>query len=381
MASEIALYYPYIHFQDDAWVKEAALYWDRLSRIVPEGYAHKLHDSDVVKALKAEGDVIVDRTPAWETVHAVSEELLAVVNGHGDALKSYLAPQPFLDGDTGSLAYLYHSKMDWELVEVLQQSGLGTFRSLDGDMDEEWLGVHPKIGQAYMTALASSMGRRGALSVVSDNPNFAIAGCGFPVRQLFVNLIDADDARLASAYGERASSMLGIAAIENVLPANIASIPVEKIIEFRNESIEERARYREAVARATGHLTDVSDPEALRDHLEISGPRIRAAVQSLQGRMDSLLGDTVTGVVGVSKDLPGLAGIVVATLGISMTNPFVAGAGIAFNAYRAVRDKRRENDALLEQPYAYLVSMQEQLGMTGFLGRLRSGGRRLLLGE
>jgi hypothetical protein len=63
-----------------------------------------------------------------------------------------------------------------------------------------------------------------------------------------------------------------------------------------------------------------------------------------------------------------------------MTNPFVAGAGIAFNAYRAVRDKRRENDALLEQPYAYLVSMQEQLGMTGFLDRLRVGGRRLLLG-
>jgi hypothetical protein len=98
MASEIALYYPYIHFQHDAWLKEAVLYWDKVSRIVPEGYAHKLHDSDVVKTLKAEGDIIVDRTPAYETVQAVSEELLAVINQHGDALQAYLTPETCLDG-------------------------------------------------------------------------------------------------------------------------------------------------------------------------------------------------------------------------------------------------------------------------------------------
>lgn len=381
MASEIALYYPFIHFQDDAWIKEAALYWDKVSRIVPEGYKDRLHDSDVVKAPKADGNVIVDRSPKYDTVQAVSQELLHVINHHADALQAYLLPDSLLAGNTDSLAYIYHSKMDWELVEVLQQSGLGTFRSKDGDADGEWLGVHPKIGQAYMTALASSMGKRGGLSVVSDSPHFAIAGCGFPVRQLFVNLIDADDARLGVAYGEQATSMLGIAAIEKVLPADIASISAKQIIEFRNASIEERERYRDAVALATDHLASVEDVDALRDHLEISEQRIHASVEKLQTRMNTLLGDTVTGLVGVSKDLPSLAGVGVAALGISLTNPLVVGAGLAFNAFQAIRDKRRENDALLEQPYSYLLSIKEQLGQEKFLDRLRVGGRRLLLGS
>ena len=33
MAANIGLYYPYINFRSDAWVKLAALYWDKLGRI------------------------------------------------------------------------------------------------------------------------------------------------------------------------------------------------------------------------------------------------------------------------------------------------------------------------------------------------------------
>lgn len=44
-----ALYYPFIHFKDDGWLEVAALYWDRLARIVPQDYA--TDDSDTVRAL------------------------------------------------------------------------------------------------------------------------------------------------------------------------------------------------------------------------------------------------------------------------------------------------------------------------------------------
>ena len=33
----IGLYYPWIHFRDDDWVKVAMLYWDRLQRILRHG--------------------------------------------------------------------------------------------------------------------------------------------------------------------------------------------------------------------------------------------------------------------------------------------------------------------------------------------------------
>ncbi|UCH40453.1 MAG: hypothetical protein JSU67_01745, partial [Gammaproteobacteria bacterium] len=270
-------------------------------------------------------------------------------------------------------------KMDYELVETLVQAGLGTFRNREGDGDTEWLGVHPDIGRAYMTALASSMGSRGALSVVSDNPHFAVAGCGFPVRQLFANLIQTDDTRLDEIQGPQAKSALGIAAIERVLPADIDSIPIEKIIEFREESIEERANYRDAVAEATDNLTEIVDAEALRHHLEVSGNQIHASVQKLESKMNGLLGDTALSVAGVSKDLPQLATVGLTALGISIANPFVAAAGFAFNVFNAVRDKRRENDELREQPYAYLVALRETVGVKGFLDQLRVGARKLLL--
>lgn len=42
----LGLYYPFIQFRNDSWLKLAALYWDRIGRIVPPGY--QLQDSDTV---------------------------------------------------------------------------------------------------------------------------------------------------------------------------------------------------------------------------------------------------------------------------------------------------------------------------------------------
>jgi len=46
--SYAALYYPFIHFKDDRWLKLSALYWDRIGRIVPSAY--RTEDSETVRA-------------------------------------------------------------------------------------------------------------------------------------------------------------------------------------------------------------------------------------------------------------------------------------------------------------------------------------------
>jgi len=46
MTNYSGLYYPFIHFKDEAWLKLTALYWDQMVRIVPKKY--ELHDSDTV---------------------------------------------------------------------------------------------------------------------------------------------------------------------------------------------------------------------------------------------------------------------------------------------------------------------------------------------
>ncbi len=375
MDSAFALYYPFIHFRDEAWIKQAALYWDRLGRIVPDGYGEKLHDSDVVKALRDEAGFVSDSTPDPKVVKSVGAELAAFIDRYADILRAQLKPDPY---QPGSLAYIYHSKMDDALVAQLRDTGLGTFRRNEGDQPDEWLGVHEKVGQAYMTALASGMASGGKQSVVSDNPRFAVAGCGFPVRQLFANLIE--DPKLDLPVGKQAESMLGAAAITRVLPKNLDAVPIEKIIEFRSETVLQRANYRKAIADATAGLEEVRDEHALREHLEVRGEQIDAAVKDLDHEMNRLLGDTALSVIGVSKDLPELAGAGMAVVGVATVNPVVVVAGFAFNAFKAVRDGRRKNKELRDKPYAYLIAAHEALGVTETLERLRLGARNLIIG-
>src|SRR5260370_32699990 len=60
MATTFGLYYPFIHFKDDNWLKLSAVYFDKMYRIVPSGY--QTEDSDTVKAL---GDFVDHVRPEW----------------------------------------------------------------------------------------------------------------------------------------------------------------------------------------------------------------------------------------------------------------------------------------------------------------------------
>ena len=64
MQNYIGLYYPYIHFQNEAWLKLAVLYWDKMARIVPS--EDNPHDSDAVKMLQYEIDFVQNLKPDSE---------------------------------------------------------------------------------------------------------------------------------------------------------------------------------------------------------------------------------------------------------------------------------------------------------------------------
>lgn len=51
----IGLYYPYIHFRDENWVRFAALYWDELHRIVPADDTPE--DSLLIQELRQTGGI------------------------------------------------------------------------------------------------------------------------------------------------------------------------------------------------------------------------------------------------------------------------------------------------------------------------------------
>jgi hypothetical protein len=55
------LYFPYVHFHDDVWLKTTALYWPRIARVVPPEYP--VHDNATVRALADGLDFLVPLDP------------------------------------------------------------------------------------------------------------------------------------------------------------------------------------------------------------------------------------------------------------------------------------------------------------------------------
>src|SRR3974390_3547869 len=79
--SYAGLYYPFIHFKDERWVKPSAFYWDRMARITPMEYTRQ--DSDAVKAL---GSFIENLPPSYVSP-TFGQRFVAFVSEHGQALR------------------------------------------------------------------------------------------------------------------------------------------------------------------------------------------------------------------------------------------------------------------------------------------------------
>ena len=62
MSSGVSLYYPYIHISEEGWLKRSLLYWDRVRRIVPDGFEPS-DDRDCYDAKQAELLVATWPTP------------------------------------------------------------------------------------------------------------------------------------------------------------------------------------------------------------------------------------------------------------------------------------------------------------------------------
>jgi Family of unknown function (DUF6236) len=85
MESYMGLYYPFMEFTDDAWVKLAALYWEKLGRIVPKWFEPD-HDSYTVRLLTDKLGFVKNLYPTVKDQEIVAQMFLEVLNKHEQSL-------------------------------------------------------------------------------------------------------------------------------------------------------------------------------------------------------------------------------------------------------------------------------------------------------
>jgi hypothetical protein len=238
--SYTALYYPFIHFKDDRWVKLTALYWDRMGRIVPSTYTPD--DSDTVREL---GNFVETLRPQW-VCPDFGETFTKFIQEYGDQLQQrYDVSQrdqwlkipasqqpPVAGGPSGSdprLSYVFYEKMTPDLRKVMESSQI----ALPDDANPQWIGMHPQMAQVYMTALANQLAGEHGLYPLTDETLDHVAMGDLSIERLAQALLtDVDLVREKPSSGE-VESIAAYVAFQTVLPKDINRVSIEQILTFR----------------------------------------------------------------------------------------------------------------------------------------------------
>ena len=399
----IGLYYPYIHFRDDVWVKLAALYWDKMARIVPRGYM--THDSDVVRQLAQEGKFIVDEPAQFHSVGwydsnfnldetftiFLKQNENALRDHYGVAQKDKWPDDPVTrtacpPGADPKLAYIYIEKMSPDLQEAFVNTGLA---EADYHIDEQGdsievgrVGMHPKLASVYMAALAEEMAKHlpGYYPVADETLNHLTVS-GWTLERLAQALLK--NVRLSDQVRseQEIEATLAIIALRFVIPRDIASVPTEKILALHRDYAAERVAFqtylRKIVTELGEEVLRSGSQRAIQAYLgAVYETQLFPQLQDLEKRLRGLNIDTAISTMTTSFVVPPAISSVEKLPAITATDPLVpfvaAGGAIALGMLKIVRDTQRlRGEEEKKTPSAsYLLHTKKKLQPTDLMSRI-----------
>jgi hypothetical protein len=388
MPDYIGLYYPHSTFPNDALVKQAALYWDKLGRIVPPGYRY--HDSDTVQRLQGELGFIKDVEPNTGDIIEVSALFENLLSNYGEQLVKHYDILSYRR-ENDNLGYIYsHAKMSDGLIHALLRLGLAAKRGTRDrrNRDYEQIGMHPRLALVYMEALAEQMAFVRRFHPLTDNPQDHVAMGPYTLERLAQALLDPLNAQPYlvgfSPTSDEVQGLMATIAFQSVLPHDITNVPVQKIIQLRREhNIELTAlqtHIREFVAKLDT-IQQINDSKALRDHLEVAYEKeLKPQLEELKQCMRSIGIETASAILNVKLTVPPL--LATGTLGLLLhLPPVVTGiATIAWSIFPVLQKKRFEmGKKVYESPASYLFYAQEVLTPTNAVSQIAQSTRRAFI--
>lgn len=351
-----ALYYPWIDIRDLDWLKSAALYWDRISTIVPRSIAapyesieaKALQEEGVLSPLRVEADMpeVRQASQDFET-HAHRPEAMAVLLPPGVVM----AEEDWEVRESREHTFLHPDKMDAELRSRLLQTR-------QAERAGRWLKVNRDAANCYMTILAGTLAQNRGLALLADEQRF----------EPLANLVRRGEARAAGVPGARRMGEAALAHLSLQVVNITPDMPVEKILKFRRDHRDELARFRQAIGTLASQLDDefpslqafqqqvhdvyVNELEPASDDLKSS---LRAAgIKSFVSSLKTAAFSTPL------SFLP--AAVLAPTLGpLAMPAALFAGAAFSITAQFITFRLDRQN-LLRKNPYSYVLAAQRVFG-------------------
>ena len=385
----MGLYYPYIHFRDDDWLKLAALYWPRMARVVPPGYP--LDDSELVRRLNGELNFVVNVPPtssiqaaeasftqfinslSTEQRHrwavsmrgnrAISDDDSIPVRGiDPDVSFSYTPRRRGIPGGLGHLPLRYFSAVHLgEVTRSMQETLVNAELAF---VSNNWLAMSPELVWLYKCQLTQEIAHRNRLAPTTD--------------QLVAYTVLSPDnqallgSQLESCAPNDIETLFGLLAIKAVVPNDLYDIPVDKIIDVRRRFGEQFDRWRADIDQYARDFADqlghVESEEVLSAYMEDAVRAYSTAtVKDLRRSLASVGVETVERTINSKFAVPAtltIGGMAAASL------PAAAAAGMALGLFNIRRRARQEAHALQASPAAYLLSAYETLTPQSWISRV-----------
>lgn len=363
-----ALYYPYINLTNKNWVKHALLFWDNISRIVPQSI-EPMDSEDIIK-IKEESGFINDYYPErWDishTFHDFSRKLKPILESnrffhdrysereyhHRQYRRDFQNRRRFfseLVQTNGS--YIHVEKMDTRLKEYLFDIGL----AIPGRNEwEDWIKIDNEIGLLYMTYFAKSISKNNSLPIVTDiDLSFSASIC-------FESSINSD-------YNNQFEYKLGNLLIETIVPKNINNVSLDRILEIRRKYDGERTAFFNEISTLSDTVIGIDNANSLNDALHHHSKLILNETRNLEKLYNAHKIETINKFLTIS--LP----TTISSFSDYIPDngkPFVVAGGIIFGLLSAANSVRKEKLELKNNPKSYLLNLKSELSGGDIIDRI-----------
>lgn len=321
------LYAPSIAI-DDRWLKTAALYYDKVNRIIPPEVYVEL--SQEAKVLQDSLGFIKDLYPynlqkiEEPFVEFAKKELTKFKNRE----KLYNAIGNNLNGDT---IKIYDGKTSSELIYVLKKYGLVK----DGEHGAKTFDA--LTGEMYMGFLAKEMAKERALPIVTSSPTFH-------------NVVDY----LNNRQTDNAFKLAALV-IDGYVPRDISSIHPDKIVEFREKYDAEREAFYYEINELVSDLPYVESKNALNSILLKRKKLIDNAISDIEK-------------AGNGIGLPFMKGVFSTVVSIYQGDKVRAVSDALDTIGVAIKNSKKEEKSL-----KYVLALREALDKESLAKQLISG--------
>jgi hypothetical protein len=352
-----ALYFPYIHFQDENWLKHTLLYWDGLKRIVPPGY--KPHDSELVKALISEG--FIESVDPGPYTAAVADEFIPtlreLMSTRGHASRGETVAREV--EANAQQASVHIQKMDERVADMLRSSGLA-------QQSGDWYAMDSGTAGYYMLCLAAHISEKQHAPMLSDSFEMETGGTYFQHSRI--------RSQNSQSRADAAAFTLARMVMPVPQPADLSALSVHQMIDFYRDHDTQRTQFRKAIEKVTNDAANLEDSTAVKDLLQQEKKRIKSALADQKKAIDEFGVGAAMSLMAVSVP----SGLVVSALQHfdPVVTSVMGGFAVALSFIGWIAKTRQaKRKAVRDSDWHYLLSMEKSFDSKAVAGELQNSYR------